>query len=376
MTGGVGGTDCVELWTNMPPDGRVWLFVLLTVGAALTTRYVWRRALPIITSRTGNTLDERIAAHTTNPVSALILLFGLWQTAGYAKDVGHVSETWLTGAQFGLKIATIYAVSFTANGVIQAVLNWYSDEIAPNTQTQLDDDFLPLIRRVAFILIAFVATAIALDEMGKDITALVATASVASLAVALAAQDTLSNMISGFMIMIDRPFRAGDRIEFNDGKIGDVLEIGMRSTRILSFDNHVLVVPNKELANDRIINYKLIDTRGRLVQNFGVAYSSDVTEVKRIVLDIVNANPEILPDPAPQVFLMEFGNSALEFQLWCWIRHYENYWIVKDQVNTAIKAAFDRHNISIPFPQQEVRVIGLPDDAPFIGARQAAAGKE
>lgn len=353
------------------------VYLFLSVSGALVSRYVWRKVLPILTARTRTTLDEMIARDTASPVSLSVLLFGLWRTALAANNYGLLHDSWMSNVQMGLEIATIYAVAFLLNGVIKGVLDWYGEEIAPKTDTQLDDDFLPLIRRLSFILLLFLATAMALQEMGKDVTALIATASVASLAVALAAQDTLSNMISGIMIMLDRPFRIGDRIEFGDGKVGDVLEIGMRSTRILSVDNHVLVVPNKELANERIVNHKLLDPKVRLVQGVGVAYSSDTAQVKSLMLSIAQATPHVLKEPAPQVLLLDFQDSALYFELRCWVEHYRDYWMTKDALNTAIKEAFDRHGISIPFPQREVRVIGLPAEQQVPQAvREAAAGKE
>lgn len=367
--------DVVALWEKGPVL-QVSVYVVLSFLGAGGIKYLWRKLLPLLTARTRTTLDERLAAHTAMPVAAGVLLFCLWRTAVYAEQVGVVTDDSLKKGLLGLEVATIYAVAFALNGVAQATLEWYGKEVAPRTQTQLDDDFLPLARRLFFILLMFIATAMALHEMGKDITALVATASVASLAVALAAQETLANMIAGLMIMVDRPFRIGDRIEFRDGKIGDVLEIGMRSTRILSLDNHVLVVPNKDLASERIINYKVMDPRIRLIQPFGVAYQSDIATVKQLVMDMVRECPQVLAAPTPQVLLVEFGDSSMNFELRCWVDHYDHFWSVKDALNTAIKVAFDRHGISIPFPQREVRMIGLPNEAAFPGAREAAAGKE
>ena len=363
----------LELLSNASPTVQVWAALGASALGAVAVRYTWRRVLPILTSKTKTTIDEHIAARTAAPVAAGVLLFGLWRSALLARGHGFVDEARLQGLQQFLGVATIYAVAFVTNGALQGIFQWYGEEIAPKTETQLDDDFLPIIRQLALVVVIFIATAMALQELGKDITALVATASVASLAVALAAQDTLANMIASIMIMVDRPFRVGDRIEFRDGKVGDVLEIGMRSTRILSLDNHVLVVPNKDLANERIINHKVLNPRARLVQDFGVAYDSDIAKVKSLVLDIVRYTEHVEPQPAPQVLLLEFGDSALQFQLLCWVDHYKVLLTTKDAINTAVKATFDRHGITIPFPQQEVRVVGLPNSESI---REAAAGKE
>lgn len=367
--------NLLALWEY--PGLQVLSYLMLSVSVAGAVRYLWRKVLPLFTRRTKTTLDEQIATYTASPIAIGALLFGLWRTAVHAQKVDLLtSAAQLENILLALEIATIFAVTLVCNGVFQGILHWYEAEIAPRTETQLDDDFLPLVRRLILLLLLFLATAMALGEMGKDITALVATASVASLAVALAAQDTLANMISGIMIMIDRPFRVGDRIEFRDGKIGDVLEVGIRSTRILSIDNHVLVVPNKDLANERIINHKVMDPRIRLVQRFSVAYSSDMEQVRRLVLDVVRRSAHIHHNPAPQVLLLEFADSGLQCELRCWVMHYSDYWTAKDEVNRAIKSAFEEHGISIPFPQQEVRVIGLPGSAALYSSTEAAAGKE
>src|SRR5665647_1621354 len=145
----------------------------------------------------------------------------------------------------------VFVLALLVDMCVHIALEWYSRDISTKTQGSLEQ-FLPLIRQLARLLIYFIAFTFILEYFDKNITGLIATAGVASLAIALAAQETLSNMIAGLMLMIDRPFRPGDIIELDKGLVGDVLQIGTRTTRILNAENSVIVVPNKDLANSRI----------------------------------------------------------------------------------------------------------------------------
>jgi len=150
----------------------------------------------------------------------------------------------------------VISISFIIQRILGGALAWYQENFAVKTVKRLDDELIPLVRRVAKILIWIIALLIILPIYGVNISALIATLGVSSLAIALAAQDTIANIIAGFMIMVDRPFRLGDKIKLPSGEIVKVLDIGVRRSKFLAQDdNAIIILPNLELSKSKIVNY-------------------------------------------------------------------------------------------------------------------------
>ncbi|MCF7908051.1 MAG: mechanosensitive ion channel family protein [Candidatus Omnitrophica bacterium] len=149
----------------------------------------------------------------------------------------------------------ILIIGFIVQRVIGAITEWYKENVAAKTKTRLDDELIPLARRVLKIITWIIALLIILPLYGINISALITTLGVGSLAIALAAQDTIANIISGFMIMIDQPFRIGDSIKIPSGEVAEVLEIGVRRSKFLAQDKAIIIVPNLDLSKSKIINY-------------------------------------------------------------------------------------------------------------------------
>lgn len=135
-----------------------------------------------------------------------------------------------------------------------ATINWFS-KAAAKTKARWDDEFVPLLKRVTNIIIWTIAVLVALSNFGININALIAALGVGSLAIALAAQDTIANIISGFLIMIDRPFRIGDEVKLPSGEKVRVLDIGVRRSKFLSEEGAIVIVPNLELSKSKIVNF-------------------------------------------------------------------------------------------------------------------------
>jgi len=154
-------------------------------------------------------------------------------------------------------IGTIFVilVSFIIQRIAGAVLLWYKENIASKTKTKLDDKLIPLLGRSVKTIIWVIAFLIILPFYGINITALIAALGVSSLAIALAAQDTIANVIAGFLIMVDAPFKIGDKIKIPSGEIVKVLDIGVRRSKFLGEENAIIIVPNVDLSKSRIVNY-------------------------------------------------------------------------------------------------------------------------
>lgn len=149
----------------------------------------------------------------------------------------------------------ILSVAFVIQRVIGGICYWYKENIAKSTLTHLDDELIPIARRTSKVVVWIITLLVILPLFGININALIATLGVSSLAIALAAQDTIANIISGFMIMVDRPFRPGDKIKIPSGEVVKVLDIGVRRSKFLAEDKAIIIVPNLALSKSKIVNY-------------------------------------------------------------------------------------------------------------------------
>lgn len=238
------------------------------------------------------------------------------------------------------------------------LINWYLEKVSTKSLTDLKKDFGPLANRILQLLIIATAVMMLMSHWGIDIKALVVSLGVGSLAIALAAQETLANMIAGFVIMLDKPFRIGDRIKLTSGITGDVFEIGLRSTKILDFENNLYVFPNHDIMKNVIINLSYPEPKTRVKIDVGVAYGSDIEKVKSIILDVFRNHEKILAEPEPKVFFINFGASSLDFMAIGFVEQYKDAWVTGEEIRVRIYNEFNKHQIEIPFPQMTVH---LPD---------------
>ena len=151
--------------------------------------------------------------------------------------------------------ALIFCVAIIIHRILVVVLDWYRQNIAEKTDTTLDDDLIPIVRRTVKTIIWTIAFLVILPFYGVNISALVTALGVSSLAIALAAQDTIANIIAGFLIMIDKPFRIGDTVKIPSGEKVEVLQIGVRRSRFLAEDGSIIIVPNLDLSKSKIVNF-------------------------------------------------------------------------------------------------------------------------
>ncbi len=216
---------------------------------------------------------------------------------------------------------------------------------------------LPLLVRTGRITILFIGASIVLQHFGISITALLATLGVAGLALSLAAQDTLADVISGVIIFLDQPFRIGDRIEIQGlGTWGDVVDIGTRTTRIRTRDNRLVIVPNSMIGSNQIVNYTYPDPRYRVQIEIGIGYGSDIENVRRTIEGAVSKVEGVLTDKPVDALFLEFGDSAMVFRVRWWIDSYVDTRRMFDRVNEALYAALDAAGVEMPFTTYDVNV--------------------
>ena len=325
--------------------------------------YLMSRLLLVLLNRIGRRLcalkvtglDDRILQRISGPAALLINCAGLY----FAIKRLPLPEKVNLAASGLLFVVNIVIITNIAYRVVEEMLVRYGNKVAGE---EMSRQVMPLVEKLCTIFLVVTALIITLKHFSYDILSLVTALGVGSLAIGLAAKDTLANMVSGFTLMIDRPFRIGDRIQLGT-QVGDVIDIGLRSTKIKGGDNTYLIIPNSELCNSTLINQAFPDSRGKGRINIGIAYGSDVERAKALLVSTAASVPGVLAEPAPEAYFTNFGDSSLSLALFFWVENYESLFAATDQINCAIFSSFQENGINIPYQTRTVLIEKDPNNA-------------
>jgi small-conductance mechanosensitive channel len=219
------------------------------------------------------------------------------------------------------------------------------------------------ILKYAVLTIGFV---IILQTAGIDLSSITILFGALGVGIGFGLQNITNNFVSGLIILFERPIKVGDRIEVS-GVAGDVVDISMRATTIVTNDNISIIVPNSEFISSTVINWSHTDRNVRFNFPVGVAYREDPERVRKLLLEIALENPGVLKDPKPDVLFTEFGDSALMFNLRVWTSEYINRpGVLKSRLYYEISRRFKEAGIEIPFPQRDVHIKEIPQGKPVI----------
>jgi small conductance mechanosensitive channel len=253
---------------------------------------------------------------------------------------------------WGINIVTALLIFLVGRIVARKLANLFGKLMS---KSRYDDMLIEFVRSIVnAVLLLFVIVA-ALDQLGVNTTSMVALLGAAGLAVGLSLQGSLQNFASGVMLLIFKPFKAGDYVEAGS-TAGVVKTINVFTTVFNSPDNKEIIVPNGSIYGGNIVNYSARATR-RIDMVFGIGYDSDLLKAKRILQELVVADERILADPAPQIAVSELADSSVNFVVRPWVKT-ADFWPVKFAITEAVKLRFDREGITIPFPQMDVHLHG------------------
>ena len=253
-------------------------------------------------------------------------------------------------------LAVILATLIVWN-LVNSGYKFYQQKYAAEERGDELEPVLILIKLVIQIFVILLSISILFARFGINLSALLATFGVAGLAISLAAQDTLADAIAGFIILIDQPYRIGDRIEIqDDGTWGDVVQIGIRTTRIRTRDNRLVIVPNSVISKNQVINYTYPDPRYRIQTHISIGYGSDIEVVRQLIIDTVSQVEGVLPDQPVESLYLEMGDSGMIFRVRWWLASYEDTRRMFDRVNTALQNTFDANGIALPNPIQTTKL--------------------
>lgn len=243
------------------------------------------------------------------------------------------------------------------------IVNLITSKLLPKLpQTEkIGRDLFQLIKNLLYVIVTVVGFLWMLSIWNVNLTPIFASAGVAGIAVALAAKDTLANFFGGLSIFVDRPFKMRDYIILDSGERGEVVDIGIRSTRIKTRDDVLITIPNSVLANAKIINESAPAPRFRIRVPVGVAYDSDLKLTEKILVDVAKKHIRIATTPEPRARIRAFADSSINFELLCWVTDPRDKGIAMHELFHAIFEAFQENGIEIPFPQRDIHIIPSKD---------------
>ena len=213
------------------------------------------------------------------------------------------------------------------------------------------------IVKYLLLVIGFI---IILQTAGINLSSLTILMGALGVGIGFGLQNITNNFVSGIIILLERPIKVGDRIEV-DKVSGNVVDISMRATEILTNDNISIIVPNSQFISQTVINWSHTNRSVRFNFPVGVSYREDPQVVKQVLLDIAMDNPGVLKNPRPDVLFFEYGESAMNFNLRVWTREYINSpGVLKSQLYYEIARRFREKGIEIPFPQYDIHIKNMP----------------
>ncbi len=328
------------------------LLSLLVLGASyLGARFVSFLLGLALGRVTRGGADGRLLSALKQPVTWALFLVGAWAAVHRLPAPGRLIDR-LDALLFAVGVLVLTLALARSYAIL---LDWYVARPRHESEgNALAREFGPLFGKVGKVFIALVAASILLQHFGLNVASLVVSLGVGSLAVGLAAQDTLANMFAGFTLLIDRPFRAGDRIQLATGEVGDVEAIGMRATLIRTTDHTLLVVPNSVLVKERLQNLSRPTRHVVTRVEVAVAWGTDLAKAKRVLAEAALLSPHVDRDPPPVVLVTRFAESAVNCLVVFWVRDLDLQALAKSEVHEAIYGGLARAGIEIPLPTRRI----------------------
>ena len=327
------------------------IFILATLVALLL-----RGALLSVLGRWAQTPNgwSSLAQAIRLPSILWSVVVGLWVAVVFADATERMSSRVSQSLSLILEVAVVLSVTITIANVLSTLIQRSSERRA------LGRPITGLGQSVARGLVYIVGLLVILAALGIQITPILTALGVGGLAVALALQDTLSNLFAGIHLLADRPIRVGDYVKVADTVEGHVEDIGWRSTRVRMLQNVVVTIPNKRVAESIITNYDLPEPGLALQIRVGVDYAADPDLVERLLLDEATRAVEEVPglrgQPAPSARLIPgFGEFSLDFTLTCHVKSFTDQFSVQHEIRKRILRRFAAENIAIPVRAAEAR---------------------
>lgn len=323
----------------------VLLFFIIRFGLYFIERFLVR-----ISKKTESDLDDILIKKTSKPITTFSLLLAIYYSL---KDFPFID---LVGEIFQEVMYSLFIIniSYFLFIVVDIALVRVWKKLAEKTESDVDDSVGQLVHEVLRIAIVLITVLFILNVWGIQIGPFLAGLGIAGLAVALALQPTLSNIFSGISIIIDGTFKVGDIVKLQSGEMGGVYRISLRTTRIKSFDNEMIIIPNSILASSVIQNFLQPDNSIRVNLDFGVEYGVDPEYIKKLVIEEIEKIEIVNKDEEVRVLFIEMGDSSLNFKAMFWVDDIAKKWPAHQEAITRVYRRLYNEKIGIPYPQTTV----------------------
>ena len=323
-------------------------FLIVGIGAVIgrSLSYLYRRRLRRTVEATETEIDDIIVYALGGPVVLLGVIAGVAVGRRVLTPTGPMA----TVLSVGVDIPIIVALAWIAVRLTDGVIESYIMEYAERTASKLDDELVPIVSRVTNIAIVSVAGVVVMDTVGYDVTAVIASLGVGGIAVAFASRKTMADVFGGAHILSTKPFLVDDVVDI-DGTAGTVEEVGLRTTRLRSFDGRTITLPNSTIANAEITN--ITSESSRRVKTFiGLPYDTSPAEMESAIdlLESTVNDVDGVDTERTGAWFWEYGNVAMRIRLEYYVDDLDRWKAVRDRVNHDIRRAFDDAGIELAAP--------------------------
>ncbi|MBL7148175.1 MAG: mechanosensitive ion channel family protein [Nanoarchaeota archaeon] len=337
----------IKIFNNPWLDTTI-IIILFLIGSKILT-FIIEKIVKGFTRKTKTKLDDLLIEKLDKTFVWLLFFIGI---RIFVVPLLEIDAIDMVNNAFIIFLITLIFVR-----IIDILIDSWGINFAKRTKSKVDESLLSLFHRFSRIVIFVIGGIIILNNFNIEVTPFLASLGIAGIVLAFALQSSLSNIFGGISLILDKNFKVGDTVKLGSGELGVILDIGLRSTKMKTFDNEMLVIPNGKLADSIIQNYAQPDLYARAVISFGVEYGSNIDKVRKVVVETLKKMPKVIKNDMEhpiEVLFINMGDFALQFEAKFWVKSYKERYLSKMEATEKIYNALRKSKVGIPFPTRTV----------------------
>jgi len=324
--------------------------LVITIIIAFLAKIILTQVLKPLAKKTKTKIDDLVIKSVSSIIFYIALLLGI-KVGLHDFEFGENIQAIFDGI---INTLLIFIITVLILKIISGFALQWTKEWKFKTKTTADERLIPFLKRILKAIVIILSVIFVFNAWKINISPLLATAGIAGIAVGLAVKDSLSNILGGLQLVLDKTFKVGDKVQLESGELGVIMDVGLRSTKLRTYDNEVIYIPNGYLANTKIKNFTEPDLSIRASVSFGVEYGSDTKKVQKVVLEAIKKIENVIEQPEPVVLFLEMSDFSLDFVARAWVESYTDAYSTKLKMTDEIYNALNKANIGIPFPTRTV----------------------
>ncbi len=340
-------------FTRLPFDlsDLLWSLIILVIFILLAKllTYIFQIYVSKWTKQTATQVDDLIVEKIKPPFTYVIWLLGLRLALVKLNLQGDFFDKLVKSI---ILVVVVWVVVAVADVVMAAIV----EKIVAKTETEVDDALAPLVTKSIKVIIWSIGIIWLLGIWQIDVRPILGGLGIAGLALGFAVKDSLANIFGGIALILDRTIKVGDKVKLESGEFGFIEDVGLRSTKLKTFSNEIITIPNGQLANSRIQNYGQPDPSLKVIVDFSVAYKSDVDNVRKVVSQAIGSMEGIMQDPPVEVLFLSMEDFYLKFSARFWVPDHTYAWDKQLEATDKIFKTLKENSIEIPYPIQTIKL--------------------